>query len=90
MGNSSSDRSGGGPGDRYREGGKEARAKILLDTTEDGDPDPKVRFLSSPEFKVVKRKVSTLTVSPDRSGSYSFICFFGCCCCLFLFFLPEF
>lgn len=43
MGNSSSDRSSGGPGDRDRdrEGGKEA--KILLDTTEDGDPDSKVR-----------------------------------------------
>ncbi|CAG02505.1 unnamed protein product [Tetraodon nigroviridis] len=41
MGNSSSGGSSGAPGDRYREGGKEARAKILLDTTEDGDPDPK-------------------------------------------------
>ncbi|TNM89970.1 5'-AMP-activated protein kinase subunit beta-1b [Takifugu flavidus] len=44
MGNSSSDRSSGGQADRYRDGqpgGKEARAKILLDTTEDGDPDTK-------------------------------------------------
>lgn len=73
MGNSSSDRSGGGPGDRYRDGGKEARAKILLDTTEDGDPDSKVpKFTSSfvlffSDFK--KRKDSTLTISRDGSVS---------------------
>lgn len=72
MGNSSSDRSSGGSGDRYRDGGKEARAKILLDTSEDGDPDPKVREKKKETLgelsEVVKRKVSTLTVS---SGSYS-------------------
>lgn len=41
MGNSNSDRSSGGQGDRsYRDGqpgGKEARANILMDSTEDGD-----------------------------------------------------
>lgn len=73
MGNSSSDRSSGGQGDRYRDGqpgGKEARAKILLDTTEDGDPDPKVRYSLKVHFfffvffllfKLVKQKISTLT-----------------------------
>lgn len=55
MGNSSSGGSSGAPGDRYREGGKEARAKILLDTTEDGDPDPKV-----PKFP---SRVSMLTLA---------------------------
>lgn len=56
MGNSSSDRSSGGQGDRYRDGqpgGKEARAKILLDTTEDGDPDPKVPYSPKVHFFVV-------------------------------------
>ncbi len=50
MGNSSSDRSGGGQGERsYRDGqqgGKEARPNILMDSTEDADlfqrEDPKV------------------------------------------------
>lgn len=83
MGNSSSDRSSGGQGDRYRDGqpgGKEARAKILLDTTEDGDPDPKVRYslklhyfgvcLFFLLFKVVKQKISTLTFILDCSVLY--------------------
>lgn len=50
MGNSNSDRSGGGQGDRtYRDGqqgGKEARPNILMDSSEDADlfqrDDPKV------------------------------------------------
>lgn len=41
MGNSSSDRAGGGQGERsYRDGqqgGKEARSNILMDSTEDAD-----------------------------------------------------
>lgn len=57
MGNNSSsggggggDRSGGAQADRYRDGqqgGKEPRSKILLDTTEDGDSDPKVGKIRS-------------------------------------------
>lgn len=51
MGNSSSDRAGGGQGERSdrdgQQGGKEARPNILMDSTEDGDlfnrDDPKVR-----------------------------------------------
>lgn len=41
MGNSSSDRSSGGQGERSfrdgQQGGKEARPNILIDSTEDGD-----------------------------------------------------
>lgn len=80
MGNSSSDRSSGGQADRYRDGqpgGKEARAKILLDTTEDGDPDTKVRYSLEVQFfvgfflfKVVEQKISTLTFILDCSILY--------------------
>lgn len=58
MGNSSSDRSGGGQGERsYRDGqqgGKDARPKILMDSTEDAD-------LFQREDAKVKRQVDTKT-----------------------------
>lgn len=77
MGNSSSDRSSGSPGDRdrYREGGKEARAKILLDTAEDGDADPKVRkFTESFFFLKLKLQTSRLAISPDFCFIFSSFC----------------
>lgn len=72
MGNSSSDRSGGGHGGErsYRDGpagGKEARANILMDAGEDGDvfqrEDAKVRRLrqtGSGQLQVFVTEVSTL------------------------------
>lgn len=75
MGNSNSDRSGGGHGGErsYRDGpagGKEARANILMDTGEDGDmfqrEDAKVRRLQltgSGELQVFAAEVSTLACS---------------------------